>query len=240
MSNFLLIHGGSHGAWCWEGVIRELARLGHTGYAFDLPGGGNDATPRKNVTFDSYVNAVNAFIAKEKLEDFVLVGHSLAGIILPDIIAANISHVRQAVFIAAFTLNAGERAIDLMAPERVAEYYQIAEASPEYSLMLDTETARRRFFSDLNDTEADNAYARLTPQPFMPYLAPAGHSANAFGSIARYILCRNDRNLPIDQCLGFSKKLNGRLEYIDAGHDVMLSKPEALTALLVNGSVVGN
>jgi hypothetical protein len=26
---FLLIHGGFHGAWCWNRMIPELERLGH-------------------------------------------------------------------------------------------------------------------------------------------------------------------------------------------------------------------
>jgi alpha-beta hydrolase superfamily lysophospholipase len=37
---FVLIHGGFHGAWCWERTIPELERLGHEAIAIDLPGHG--------------------------------------------------------------------------------------------------------------------------------------------------------------------------------------------------------
>jgi pimeloyl-ACP methyl ester carboxylesterase len=233
VSDFLLIHGGSHGAWCWEGVIRELDSIGCKGYAADLPGGGNDPTPRASVTFNSYVSAVNAFIRSEDLRDFVLVGHSLAGILLPDIVASNRERVREVAFIAAFVLEQGERAIDLIAPDRIPEYYRLAEASPEYSLMLPYHIARQRFFSDISDAAARTAYAKLTPQPFTPYLEHAQHGARSIKSISRYIICRNDQNLPFDLCHRFAEKLGGTIEVIDAGHDVMLSQPTELATLLV-------
>jgi|WetSurMetagenome_2_1015567.scaffolds.fasta_scaffold02998_9 pimeloyl-ACP methyl ester carboxylesterase len=235
VNDFLLIHGGSHGAWCWEGVIRELDRIGCKAHAPDLPGGGDDSTPRASVTFNSYVSAVNAFIESEDLQDFVLVGHSLAGIILPDIVAANRKLVREVVFIAAFVLERGERAIDLIEPGLVPEYYRLAEASPEHSLMVPYPIARQRFFSDLSDAAARTAYAKLTPQPLAPYLKPAPHGARSIGSISRYVICRNDQNLLFDLCRRLADKLGGMIEEIDAGHDVMLSKPTELATLLAEG-----
>lgn len=235
MNEFLLIHGGSHGAWCWESVIRELAHLGYKSHALDLPGGGDDSTPRASVTFNSYVSAVTEFIDTEDLQNFVLVGHSLAGIILPDIVAANIERVREVVLIASYVLDRGERAIDLIASSRVPEYFRLAEASSEYSLMLDYDAARQRFFSDLSDASARAAYSKLTPQPFAPYLEPARHEARSISSISRYIICRNDQNLTFDMCRRFAGKLGGVIEEIDAGHDVMLSKPRELSALLTKG-----
>ncbi|HPJ72893.1 MAG TPA: alpha/beta fold hydrolase, partial [bacterium] len=85
----LLLHGGSHGAWCWEEVLRELERAGCRGHAPDLPGAGADPTPRASVTFESCLAAATAFIESEGIEEFVLVGHSLAGILLPELAAAH-------------------------------------------------------------------------------------------------------------------------------------------------------
>jgi len=38
MANFVLIHGGAHGAWCWKPLMKELAKAGHRGFAFDFDG----------------------------------------------------------------------------------------------------------------------------------------------------------------------------------------------------------
>lgn len=238
VGDVLLIHGGAHGAWCWQGVMRELAHLGCNSHALDLPGGGDDSTPRASVGSRDYVLAVNAFIDKKMLQDLTLVGHSLAGIILPDVVSANPRRVREVVYIAAFALETGERAIDLLPPTRLSEYQRLAEASSDACLTLDYPVARKRFFSDLCEASARAAYGKLTPQPFSPYLEPARHGAASISSISRYVICRNDENLSFDFCCRMAQKLGGLIEEIDAGHDVMLSKPRELAALLNRTNVV--
>jgi pimeloyl-ACP methyl ester carboxylesterase len=47
---FVLIHGGSHGAWCWHKLAVALGRLGCTAIAVDLPGSGIDKTPEAEIT----------------------------------------------------------------------------------------------------------------------------------------------------------------------------------------------
>src|SRR5262245_38816966 len=43
---FILVHGGFHGAWCWDRVVPELEKLGHEALALDLPGHGARAAER--------------------------------------------------------------------------------------------------------------------------------------------------------------------------------------------------
>ena len=230
--DIVLIHGGSHGAWCWDGVKRELENLGWQGHALDLPGVGDDPTPRKSVTLENSLLAVNNFIRQQDLNDFILVGHSLAGILLPEVIAANREKVRKAVYVAAFILAEGERAIDLVNPERRPDYYRLADESSERSLMLPYNVVRERFFNDLSEEDARTAYSRLTPQPLAPYLQPAVRGAAEFASLSSYIICQQDQNLPRSLCMTYAQKLGGQTEVIDAGHDVMLSKPKELAAML--------
>lgn len=49
---------------------------------------------------------------------------------------------------------------------------------------------------------------------------------------ARYIVCRQDRVFPDALSRAFAAKLGGRLEEMDAGHDVMLSAPGPLAHVL--------
>ena len=37
MTAFVLVHGGYHGGWCWQPLVDELARRGHSSIAPDLP-----------------------------------------------------------------------------------------------------------------------------------------------------------------------------------------------------------
>jgi len=54
------------------------------------------------------------------------------------------------------------------------------------------------------------------------------------------LICRNDLNLTFDLCRRFAEKLGGEMEEIDAGHDVMLSKPGEPSAFLTKGRGTGN
>nr|MCS5667148.1 alpha/beta fold hydrolase [Dehalococcoidia bacterium] len=38
MTTFVLVHGASHGSWCWDKVVPLLVAQGHEAIAVDLPG----------------------------------------------------------------------------------------------------------------------------------------------------------------------------------------------------------
>ena len=63
MTQFLLVHGAFHGAWCWQKLVAELEKRGHRAKAIDLPGQGADQTPLKEVTLDTMVDKIIAEMA---------------------------------------------------------------------------------------------------------------------------------------------------------------------------------
>ncbi|WP_370270531.1 alpha/beta fold hydrolase, partial [Nioella sp.] len=40
MTQFILVHGACHGAWCWQKVVPALEARGHSVRAIDMPGRG--------------------------------------------------------------------------------------------------------------------------------------------------------------------------------------------------------
>ena len=54
MTTFALVHGGYHGAWCWERLTPLLQQAGHGVVTMDLPL--EDST----ATFDTYADVVCA------------------------------------------------------------------------------------------------------------------------------------------------------------------------------------
>ncbi len=233
LTDFLLVHGGSHGAWCWERLLPALAARGHRGHALDLPGAGDDPTPRRSVTVSSCLDAVDRFVAARGLGELVLVGHSIAGILLPQIALRQAARVRKVVFLAALVLERGERAIDLVPAARRPAYHARAAASGDGTLSIPWREARRRFFGGLPEGEARGCFARLTPQPFAVYLEPAAVSARTLPMRRRYVVCRRDLTFPPPLARRWARKLGGEVVEIDAGHGVMLERPEELAALLV-------
>jgi pimeloyl-ACP methyl ester carboxylesterase len=83
MSDFVLVHGAWHGAWCWKRVLPALWRAGHRAFAVSLTGVGERAhllSPR--ITLQTHINDVVAVIEAEELNEAVLVGHSYAGMVI--------------------------------------------------------------------------------------------------------------------------------------------------------------
>ncbi|MEM7112868.1 MAG: alpha/beta fold hydrolase, partial [Chloroflexota bacterium] len=228
MTDFVLVHGGYHGAWCWEATIEALEAQGHCGFAFDLPGHGADLTPRETVGREAYIEKTAVFICSLTLDNFVLVGHSLAGTFLFDVAALFPERISELILVAALVLNAGERAIDLIPESRRYSYYEVAEKTADYSLIVDFDRAFQLYFNDLEIAQARTAYDKLTPQPFKVYLDPV--TSVPLNVPIRYLICQQDQALPPAACLEWAAKVSAFVHYIDAGHDVMLSQPQALAS----------
>lgn len=99
---FVLVHGGWHGAWCYERIVPRLAAAGHAAIARDLPGHGLAArlphsdgsspeafaaerSPLADIGLDDYADSVIATIDSLRAAGHrrvVLVGHSMGGIAL--------------------------------------------------------------------------------------------------------------------------------------------------------------
>ena len=233
MADFLLIHGGSHGAWCWERCMASLRSFGHRAQAIDLPGHGADPTPRNDLSIGSYAGAIEQALEDMDCDGITVVGHSLAGIALPPAVADRLDRVRNLVLVAAIVLKPGERAIDHVPEDRRPSYARLAEASPDNSIMLGYDVARRTFFDDLSEAEAHKYYEQLTPQPFSVYLERATVDAARINCSRHFVVCRRDHALGYEATLAFGRRLEGELIEVDAGHDVMLSQPGKLAEILV-------
>ena len=129
MSQFLLIHGAFHGAWCWHKAIPELEQRGHHAQAIDLPGQGQDQTPLAKVTLDTMVDRIVAALA-DLPEPVVLVGHSLGGMAISAAAEKAPERIKTLVFLAAFLPRDGEAllAIEHRNPKAVVPKSMIIDA----------------------------------------------------------------------------------------------------------------
>lgn len=230
----LLVHGGAHGAWCWDGVIAELTDQGEATAAFDLPGAGADATPRGGITLTDCVARVIAEV-DNRADPVRLVGHSIAGFTLPGVLAARPDRVAEVVLFAAAVVPVGGRGIDTIPADRRSDYFTAAAASEDNTLLPRFEAAWERFFSDLDETAARAAYARLTPQPFAPYLADVTATFSDWDGPVRYVAFADDRNFLADVTAEFADRAGAGCRVIPGDHSGMLSRPAAVAAAILAG-----
>ena len=228
--NYVLVHGSCHGAFCWEEVIAHMERRGKRAYALDLPGHGKRIPERPNVRYDDYPNAVVEFIEGRDLNHVVLVGHSMAGIIIPKAAERVTRRLAHLVFLSAFILEDGESLVDNCPEEQQGLFGDLAAASPDNTVMFPEDVFLEFFANGMDVEKAKAAYKKLTPTPYHPYVQKVDlKKFYALELPMSYIFCKQDKALPDGW---WHPKMSSRLKNhayaeIDTCHEVMFSEPEA-------------
>ena len=112
---FVLIHGATLGANCWD---RLTPLLDGEVLAVDLPGRGSRADlDVRTVTLDDCGKAVVADVVQRDLTDIVLVGHSFGGVTVPRVMALLPERIRHVVLLSAVVPEDGARVLDQIDPD---------------------------------------------------------------------------------------------------------------------------
>lgn len=229
MSDFLLIHGSAHGAWCWDHVIPLLEAAGHTARAIDLPSHGDDLTPSALVTLDMYAGKIRAAMQGKT----ILVGHSMAG--YPITVAADLSPhmIDKLIYLCAHVPEPGKSIADM---RLMADSQPLAAAmipSPDgKTITIDPELAHAKFYHDVPQDLSDWAIARLCPQPTAPQTTPYTGSTRTHDRY--YIRCMDDRAIPPSyQVARTADWPSDHVSELPTSHSPFLSAPGALAAELI-------
>ncbi len=119
MSNYVLIHGAWHGAWCWDKVVPLLEKEGHKVEAPDLPGHGNDKTPIPEISLQAYADRVCEILDAQS-EPVILVGHSMGGVVITQAAENRPEKIKKLVYLTAFLLQNGEFLLQYGEPDKDA------------------------------------------------------------------------------------------------------------------------
>lgn len=230
----VLVHGAWHGAWCWEHLEAEL-RARHIGVTvLDLPGHGDDSTPRDQVDMAAYVDRVALWI-RELDRPVELVGHSMGGAIITAVAEQIPAFLSGLTYLCAFMPRDGESLAQLGAEDTDSGLAGAMHSGPEPNTVVVTEdTAREVFYHDCRSDDVDAAIARLVPQPVAPFAATITTTEQGFGSVPRaYILCREDRAITADM----QQRMIDRLPCspvieLATGHSPFYANPVALADAL--------
>jgi pimeloyl-ACP methyl ester carboxylesterase len=241
MSQFLLIHGAWHGAWCWRNTVRELEKRGRKALAIDLPGQGDDQTPLAAVTLDVMADRIVAAL-RELSTPVVLVGHSLGGMVISAAAEKAPEQIDRLLYLCAFLPRNGESVLSLeQRNPKVAVLKNLIVADDHVSGTIMPDRVRDLFYHDCRDLDVTHAAARLRPQALGPLSTAVHLTAERFGRIPRgYIECTDDRALSIElQRDMISKSQPVEVCTLSAGHSPFLSIPDGLAAALIELSSSG-
>ncbi|MEE8465241.1 MAG: alpha/beta fold hydrolase [Dehalococcoidia bacterium] len=242
MTVFVLVHGASHGSWCWDKVVPLLEAQGHLAIAVDLPGNtyGEFDIPAAQVTLDAYANHV-CQVLDELDETVVLVGHSLGGLTITQTAENRPDKIRSLVYLTALLLGPGQAMMPVASrePDAVRSALQRDSwiVSEDLSaISFPEESLQSRFYNDCSDDDVAWAKSMVVPQPSGPLMDPLNTTEENFGRVAKvYIECLKDgaiwlpyqremqANIPCDRTIT-----------MDTGHSPFLSAPVELVGHLVS------
>lgn len=215
MTSFVLIHGAFRGGWSWSRVRPLLAAAGHDVHAPSLLGCGELAPYADRVTgLDVWVDQVAGLLEHEDLDDVVLVGHSMGGVITTAVAAEHPKRIAQLAYLDAAVPRPGERAVDVGGVP--------AELPPRDTLIPATPIEGDAWSS-----------ARLTPTPLAPSLDPVPEPTAEVP--ARYAFCSGTPDFYPSAATRSRLDADGRsYDVLDAGHDAPLTAPEAVASWLLH------
>lgn len=226
MATFVLVHGAWHGSWCWKRVRRALQRQGHEVFTPTLTGLGershllSEAVDLRTQTLD-----VLNLIRWEELEDIVLCGHSYGGMVVSGVADRIPERIRSLVFLDAFVPEDGESLAHFVpvpadqlidgwkSPPITAEAFGV---NPADRAWVDRQCTVQSAACFLHPVQLTGGLARIRR---IAYVYAAGWAGRE--SIFR----------------PFYEKARARgwkTCELDSGHDVMLDRPDELTALLLD------
>lgn len=225
---FLFVHGGAHGAWCWD---RLLPHLEFSARAIDLPGRGDRPARLEKVTVDHWVDAVVDEILKSEGEPTILVGHSLAGITIPRVAAKVPQRLAQLIFISCTVPAEGRTVLDDLAPD--IELLAKENLENPVAMKMPDAIATQMFCNDMNAEQTRFVLDHLVPEAWQPLQTPSRLAGLRRGIPATYIKLWQDQSVPPDLQDSMIHNIGTpHVVEMDAGHNVMISRPEALARLL--------
>jgi len=223
----VLVHGAFADASGFGGLITELSTSGYRVLAPPNPlrGLAVDAA-----TVSAVVGAIEGPV--------VLVGHSYGGAVITQA-SAQAGNVVGLVYLAAFSLDAGESCASVQAPfpasmlaaTVVPTSYDAPGAAGGPDLYIGEDGFRETFCADSPAERARVMYATQRP------LAAAALSENATAAgwtaiPSWYQLSRHDNAIPPQAQEFMAKRMNAVTEEVDGSHTAFVAQPERIAAFV--------
>ncbi len=229
MATFVLIHGAYQGGWIWSPVAAQLRAAGHVVYTPSLDGcAERSAQVRPGITTETHADEIVELMRYEDLNDVVLVGTSSGGMVLTRVAELARDRVQRIVFADALALLSGETIRDIVSGAAI-DASEVA-TGPAQGSMLETLSA------SMEPGLAQWAAERFGQHPAAVFNRPV--ELDSFWDQswdAAVIWCRQAPNPGEAHQRRCAEKLGARWHELDTGHYPMLSTPDELTRLILEG-----
>lgn len=236
-NNIILVHGAWHGSWCWSHIVPIISQSGYNIKAPDLPSHYNNADISfENISLTTYVDYLSNIIMKENGKT-ILIGHSMAGIVISQV-AENIPNkIDKLIYIAGFIPDYNGSLIDeeQKSTTPTVTLSTLVDKS-NYSISFsDQAKVKNLFYNCCDENDVNYALSNIQPQALKPFLDKVSLSKQNFGQTPKtYIECSKDNAILIqDQKRMHSKENCKILTLENADHSPFFSSCKDLSKLII-------
>lgn len=230
----VLVHGAWSDASAWNAVSPLLKAQGYEVIDINLPGHGKDNTPLAGISLASYAEVVRKAIGSKP--NIILVGHSMAGIVISQVAEQIPNQIKRLVYLAAFLPANGESLLSLAqqdADSHIGKYLQVNKEQGNAAIAKDGIVDV--FAADAPEPVAGILVAQFRPEPLAPLATPVTLSDGNFGKVAKtYIHTINDHAVSYSFQQKMVSRSNVAREYaLPSSHTAFLSMPGVLAAIIL-------
>lgn len=241
MTDLVLLHGGQHGSWCWTALIEALR---HNSFdriiTLDMPGCGTKrGRPVTELTLSSIVEELNAELRQMGVRQGVLLGHSIAGVLLPMMAVEDPTLFVHLIYLATAIPAEGQSIMQMLGNS------QHGERDDEVGWPLDPlvaspeQMAVAMFGADLDDSQIAWLLSEIAQDMTPPAVAVEAVSRAGYVGLipSTFIVTLRDDILPPTWQRRFAQRLQVEavLE-IDSPHEAFLTHPNELAGLICSAA----
>lgn len=233
--SFVIVHGAWQAPYAWQTVKAQLEQKGNTVVLVELPGHGSDHTPPQDLSIDVYSNAVLS--AMKGIDGkVVLVGHSLAGVVIANVAEKAPEKIDKLIFIGAYIPTNGKSLLDLANTDKQSLLGPaLVPSADKLTLGVPKEKLVNIFSADASPEVQQQVLDNYQPEPAIPFTNPLTITAARFGSVDKYYIhTAEDHVIGID--LQNQMAADAGIKHIytlKSSHTPFLSMPDKVTGLLI-------
>jgi pimeloyl-ACP methyl ester carboxylesterase len=217
-ATYVLVHGAWGGGNAYDSTAKVLRGAGHKVYVVALTGLGSrakEASPA--ITLTTHVNDVLAVIDKNKLNHFILVGHSYGGMVITQVASKRAALIKSIVYIDAFLPQDGEALWDIATDWERKHYIDAQRDNPGLVAPF------------------PGAPKTLTRHPLLTLLEPV-HLTGEEKSIKSHTYIYATHGAPATFKKFYDRAATDpawKTHALNSGHGVMYDAPDALNTILL-------
>jgi len=195
--NYVIVPGAWSAPFAWADVKSNLEKSGNTVVVVQLPGHGSDQTAPQTLTMDTYrdavIDAMNTVDGK-----VILVGHSMAGVVISEVAEKVPSKIEKLVYVAAFVPLSGQNMLDLANDESNSTTVVNPNNFTVTGPIIDIHQGSiiDAFIQDGTDAEKSLTLSGYRAEPVIPLTNPVTLTSANYGSVAKvYIKTLKDQTV---------------------------------------------